>query len=155
MSETYVLNKGHPLRAQVKANLHAMIDRLPESKSWRVEIRVAHRERTDKQLGALFGVAYDRIMAATGLQGDFEKRKLHRDFCGDFFGWVDGPLGKPRPRRTTTTDEHGEESRIDTMTMADFYDFIQRRAAEFGIDVPDPDPLWREHLGAGDKRKTA
>jgi len=25
----------------------------------------------------------------------------------------------------------------------EFYAFIQERAAEYGYDVPDPDPMWR------------
>lgn len=142
MAQSYVLRKGHPGRQTVKANLHAFIDRLPDGKSWHIEIKEARNERTLDQNAAMFGVAYETIMEATGLQGDAEKKQLHRDFCGDFFGWVDGPLGQQRPRRTTTTNERGDREVIDTRTMADFYDFIQRRAAEFGIDVPAPDPLW-------------
>ena len=146
--QAYTLNKGHHGRATVKANLHAFIDRLPDTKSWKVEIKEARPERTDSQLGALFGVAYDVIMEATGLQGDAEKKQLHRDMCGDFFGWADGGLGRAKPKRTTTTNEHGDRDVIDTQTMAAFYDFIQRKAAEFGIDVPAPDPLWHEHRRA-------
>ncbi len=141
MSQSYALHKDDAGRSLVLANLHAFIDRLPPSKSWRIEVKELRKERTDKQLGALFGLAYDRIMEATGLQGDSDKRQLHRDFCGDFFGWTDGPLGRQKPMRTTTTNEKGERDVIDAKTMAEMYDFIQRKASEFGIDVPDPNPL--------------
>jgi len=150
MAQIHVLRKGHPNRDVVRANLHAFIDRLPAAKSWRIEVKEDRKERTQDQNAAMFGLAYDRIMEATGLQGDAEKKQLHRDFCGDFFGWVNGPLGQQRPRRTTTTNERGEREVIDTRTMAEFYEFIQRKAAEYGIDVPNPDPLWaqREKLSA-------
>lgn len=140
--QIYVLNANHPSRAQVLANLHAFVDRLPQDKAWRVEISRAHDRRSAKQNRAMWGVAYDVIMEATGLQGEDERKQLHRTFCGDFFGWTDGAMGMRKPVRTTTTNELGEKDPIDTATMAAFYDFIQRKAADFGIDVPDPDPLW-------------
>lgn len=140
--QTYVLNANHPGRGQVLANLHAFVDRLPQDKAWLVEISRAHDRRSAKQNRAMWGVAYDVIMEATGLQGADERKQLHRTFCGDFFGWVSGAVGMRKPVRTTTTNELGEKDPIDTATMAAFYDFIQRKAAEFGIDVPDPDPLW-------------
>ena len=142
MTQTYALHKLCPRRDLVRANLHAFIDRLPLEKSWRIEIKELRKERSLRQNSALFGVAYPIIMAATGLQGDADMAQLHRDFCGDFFGWTDGPLGHRKPIRTTTTNERGERELIDAATMAQFYAFVQRKAAEFGIDVPDPDPLW-------------
>jgi len=146
--QKYVLNANGSERAQVLANAHAFIDRLPATKSWRIEIREARRERSLDQNAAMFGVAYAAIMDAVGLEGEEDRKQLHRDFCGDFFGWVDGPLDRPRPRRTTTTNERGERDVIDTETMTRFYEFIQRRAAEYGIDVPDPDPFWQERRSA-------
>lgn len=148
MTQTYVLNKGHRDRERVKTNLLAFIARLPETKSWKFVITEARPERSLDQNAAMFGVAYDAIMDATGLAGDSEKKQLHRDFCGDYFGWVDAGVGRRRPKRTTTTNEHGERDVIDTAMMSDFYSFIQRKAAEFGIDVPDPNPFWREHRRA-------
>ncbi len=141
MAQTYALHKGDDRRCHVLANLHAFIDRLPLSKSWRIEIKELRKERTLEQNAAMFGVAYAAIMEATGVQGDAEQRQLHNDFCGEYFGWTEGPLGQRRPVRTTTTNERGERDVIDTARMADFYAFVQRRAAEYGIDVPDPDPL--------------
>jgi hypothetical protein len=59
-------------------------------------------------------------------------------------------MGHRRPVRTTTTNEAGERDVVDTVTMARMYDFIQRTAAGYGIDVPAPDPMWsqRERLAA-------
>ena len=148
MSQTYALHKGDQRRDLVRANVHAFIDRLPPAKSWRIEVKELRKERSLDQNAAMFGVAYAAIMEATGLEGDEERKQLHHDFCGDFFGWVSGPMGHRRPVRTTTRNERGERELIDTATMARFYEFIQRRAAEYGIDVPDPDPLWNEQVAA-------
>lgn len=148
MSQAYALHKGDHRRDMVRANLHAFIDRLPASKSWRIEIKELRKERSLDQNAAVFGVAYAAIMAASGLEGDKEREQLHRDFCGDFWGWTTGPMGHRRPVRTTTRNERGERDVIDTETMARFYDFIQRTAAEYGIDVPDPDPLWAGRVAA-------
>lgn len=143
MTQSYALHKGDDRRDLVRANLHAFIDRLPVAKSWRIEVKELRKERTLDQNNAMFGVAYAAIMHASGLQGDEERKQLHRNFCGDFFGWISGPCGQRRPVRTTTTNERGERDLVDTQKMAEMYEFIQRTAAEYGIDVPAPDPLWR------------
>lgn len=140
----YVLEKGSMRRDEIKANLHAFIDRLPDTKSWEVEVSEYHPARSDKQRKSLFGVAYKAIMEQCGLQGDKEKKRLHNDFCGDYFGWCDGGIGTRRPVRTTTTNERGERDKISTLQALDMYAFIQRTAAEYGVDVPNPDPFWRE-----------
>lgn len=140
--QNYQLNANGLERPGVTQRAHDFIDRLPLDKSWVVTIAPFHKKRSPDQNAATFGLAYKIIMEATGLEGDQEKRRLHRDFCGDFFGWVTGPLGHRKPVRTTTTNERGERDVIDTVTMARMYDFIQRKAADFGIDVPDPDPMY-------------
>lgn len=100
------------------------------------------KPRSDPQNRALWGVAYPAIRQETG-QDDLEQ--MHRDFCGDYYGWVEfefmGHVRK-RPRRTTTTDEEGRRSKVSTDEFSEFYAFVQRRAAEFGIYVPDPEP-WK------------
>lgn len=143
MTQKYTLEAGATWRSNVLANLLVYLQGLPESKSWRVEIREARKERTLDQNAALFGVAYATIMEATGLEGDDDKKRLHWNMCGDFFGWTNKPLLGRVPVRTTTTNEHGERDVIDTATAARMYDFIQRQASEYGIVVPDPDPLYR------------
>ena len=142
MSQKYTLHANGPERGQVLANAIAFLQRLPLSKSWKIEVKEARKERTLSQCNAMFGVAYAAIMEATGLEGDAEKEQLHRNFCGDFFGWIDKPMLGRVPMRTTTRNERGERDVIDTAAMARFYEFIQRQVAEYGIDCPSPDPLW-------------
>lgn len=137
MSETsYILPDEKPL-------LLSYLDRLPSARKWKVSVKLYRRTRTDDQNKALWGVAYKTIREATG--NDVED--LHTLFCGEYFGWVETEvLGKRKmkPARTTTTDENGKRDVLSTVDFADFYTFIQAKASEFGIDVPDPDPNWRQ-----------
>jgi len=145
--QTYVLNKGHGLRGAVKANLHSFIDRLPDSKSWKIEIKEARKERSDLQNHALFGVAYPALEAATGMTKD----ELHDAFCRRYFGTVEKEFAGQvitRPYRTTTRGPDGERDLMLTRDFADFYAMVQMVGAEAGIDVPDPDPMWNLHQQA-------
>lgn len=99
--------------------------------------------RSDPQNNALWGVAYKAIEEATGNA----PQDLHEYFCGEFWGWVESTVmgrRKIKPRRTTTRDENGRASKVKADEFAKFYDFIQRRMAENGVYVPDPDPQWRK-----------
>lgn len=138
--QTYRLNANGPERPQVLANAHASLDRLPLTKSWKVEIKEARKERSGDQNAALWGVAYPALTEATGYDAD----ELHDALCRKFFGEVERQvMGQKvsRARRTTTTNEQGERDLIDAATFARFYDMVQRIGAEAGIDVPSPDPL--------------
>ena len=108
-----------------------------------VRIGRQQKERSDLQNRALWGCAYKALQRQTG--NDVED--LHTFFCGAFWGWkTETIMGEKRrkPRRTTTKNEEGKRDVVGTMVMAEFYEFIQRRAAENGYDVPDPDPAWFE-----------
>lgn len=103
-------------------------------------------ERSTKQSAALFGCAYKALMEQMGLRGERDKEELHTAMCGEFWGWRDSEaLGTVRrvPVRTTTTGPDGKRDVISTTEALAFYAFIQQRAAEYGYDVPDPDPAWR------------
>ena len=141
--QRYVLNANGSERAQVLANLIAFAQRLPASKSWKVEIKEARKERTHPQNAALWGVAYPALVKATGYTPD----ELHEAFCKRFFGTeTKVVMGEQvsRPIRTTTTDANGEPDIMPTVDFADFYAMVQQVGAEAGVDVPDPDPLHNE-----------
>lgn len=140
----YYLRGTNPAAdAEVRANCHAFIERLAQDRSWRIEVHQHKDARTPRQRRTLFGVAYKAIMEHMGLQGSREKNQLHFFMCGEFFGWKEDAIGRRVPVRTTTTNERGEHEEIDKDTANEFFAFIQRKAAECGIDVPDPDPEMR------------
>lgn len=101
---------------------------LPE-KSWVVSIKERQKRRTDAQNRALWGVAYATIREATG--NDTED--LHEYFLGEYFGWEEYDLlgmKRLRPIRRSR--------KLSTKEFMDFYMFVQARAAQIGIDVPNP-----------------
>lgn len=146
---TFVLWADHPGRDNVKCNMQSFLGRLCEGeaihKSYRVTIEPYVEPRSEKQRNSLFGVAYKAIMEFCGYQGEREKHELHRNLCGEYFGWRDDPMRGRIPVRTTTTDEDGKRADISVTDALEMYAFIQRFAAEkIGCYVPDPDPFWRE-----------
>lgn len=147
MSQDFVLHKDDQFRACVLRNLIDFINRLPANKSWRISVAKYRKTRSTEQNAALWAVAYPALEEATGQPAN----DWHEYMLGEYFGWVEYSLfgkRKLRPARTTTTGFNGEESKLSTVEFAEFYDFIQRRAAENGIFVPDPDPFWRDQRGA-------
>lgn len=147
MSQDFVLHKDDQFRPGVLRNLIDFINRLPASKSWRISVAQYRKTRSTEQNAALWAVAYPALEEATGQPVN----DWHEYMLGEYFGWVEYSLfgkRKLRPARTTTTGFNGEESKLTTVEFAEFYDFIQQRAAENGIFVPDPDPFWREQRRA-------
>ena len=142
-STRYILSGTGTQRHDRRMNAHNHIDRLPEGKSWCIEIFEHHETRTLRQNAALYAVAEETLAEFCGLRGEAELKALHRELCCLYFGRVDLPLGY-KPKRTTTTDENGNRAPLNTKQMADFYDFIQQQAAEIGCFIPDPDPLWKQ-----------
>jgi hypothetical protein len=143
---TYQLNANGPERPGVTQRAKDFIDRLPVDKSWVVTVAPYVKKRSSKQRASLFAVAYGTIMDAMGLRGAKDKEDLHRFWCEEYFGVIEATGVSPRrPLRTTTTNEAGEREEISTLQALDMYAFIQQRAAENGIDCPDPDPFWHAH----------
>jgi hypothetical protein len=121
-----------------------LADFLPEV-ALEVTIRRKVKKRSDLQNAALWGCAYKALHEQTGNDPD----DLHKFFCGEFFGWVTTTVvdvKTKRPRRTTMRDETGARAPLSVLEFAGFYDFVQRRSAMAGFDVPDPDPQWKEHI---------
>jgi hypothetical protein len=105
-----------------------------------VEFKRQTKPRTDPQNAALW-MAYGILMADVGLAGERDRLELHRNFCGDFFTWVDLPCGGRRPLRTTTTDENGQRDVLPWDRFCEFYEHVRQVAAEAcSCVIPDPDP---------------
>lgn len=132
-------------REQAIASLARLVQAFLPGRELMVKVEEATRERTAKQRSSLFGVAYKSLMGQMGLRGEREKNELHEFLLGEYFGWRKKPgLGSALqfPMRTTTTNEDGNRDVLTTREQMDFYAWIQQRAAEYGYDVPDPDPEW-------------
>lgn len=147
MTQKFVLHAGDPERMRIMSNCAEWLGKLDAARSWVIEIKLYVKERTDPQNKALWGVAYPALQKATGQPAN----DWHEYMLGEWFGWIEYTLfgkRKVRPARTTTIDHEGRPNKLSTAEFAEFYDFIQLRAAQNGVYVPDPDPLWREQRRA-------
>lgn len=142
VSQKFLLDPKDKRRDTILANVLACIGALPADKPWSIEVKRYVKERTNLQNSALWGCAYKALEEASGN----DPEDLHIYFCGENWGWVEVEVmgqRKRKPRRTTTHDENGKRDVIETIELAAFYEFIQRRAMEAaGVWVPDPDPNW-------------
>lgn len=133
-------------RAEAIASLARLLENFLPGRELEITVEELKPERSDRQRAALFGCAYKALMEQMGLSGAREKDELHATLCGAYWGWrTVEVLGTPRrrPARTTTTNEQGKRDVISMREQLEFYEFIQRQAAEYGFCVPDPDPAWR------------
>lgn len=127
--QRFVLRSNDTVRVNVLANCIAHLQRLPSSKSWRVEI-VEHRERrSDAQNRYLWGVCYAELQRATGQ----DAADWHEYMLGECYGWETVEMmgrKKLRPMRRS--------SKMDKAEFAEYVAFIQRRSAEHNIYIPEP-----------------
>ena len=128
-SHAFILPPEVADRERVADNLRAFVMAALPGKRLKVTVEEAKKRRSDDQNRALWGVAYKTLSDATGN----DPEDLHTFFLGEHFGWeVVTVMGekKRRPMRRS--------SGLSTVEFAEFYNFIQRRAAEAGYYVPDP-----------------
>jgi hypothetical protein len=85
-------------------------------------------------------------MEFSGLEGSEDQKELHHFFCCEYFGYHVDVFGRKIPNRTTSKNENGEKIPLNVIEAMAFYAYLQRRGAEVGCQVPDPDPFWREKL---------
>lgn len=128
MITTFRLSKGD-FRATVLANAISFISGLPDSREWVIKVEQFRKKRSNPQNRSLWGVAYKALSEATGN----DPEDLHTFFLGEWSGWeVIDVMGQQRrvPVRRS--------SKLTTEEFGQFYDFIQRRAAQCGYNVPSP-----------------
>lgn len=97
-----------------------------------VEIKKGGR-RSLSQNRYLWGVCYPTILAGGDLEG-WTAADLHEYFLGEHFGWdvLEG-FGKKRMRPIHRS------STLSKTEFVDYVAFVQQKAAEFGIFIPDPE----------------
>ena len=122
-------------RDSVQANLVKFLGRLPPDKGWVVEIKPWAKRRTGPQNRYLWGVVYATLEAATGQ----DAADWHEYLRGEFFGWAEIRTFD----RTTQRPERGS-SKLTTAEFAAYVEYVQRKCAENGIYIPDPDPAAQE-----------
>lgn len=98
---------------------------------WKVTIEEYHPTRSSQQNAYLWGVCYAEFQKH--LPG-WEKEDIHEYMLGEWSGWeeLDG-MGSKRVRPLRRS------SRLSTSDFSDFVDFIQRKGAEHGVFIPEPD----------------
>lgn len=125
-------------RIAILGRIQGLISALKDDRAWMISIKEWKGTRTQQQNRALWGLAYTTILKDGGeaMRG-WDKQDLHEFFLGEYFGWeVVELFGKKRQRPIRRS------SKLDKSEFADFFSFVQRRAAEFGIFIDDPDPMW-------------
>lgn len=132
MSQTFILHKDAS-REMVLANLVRFLHALPSTKAWKVEVAQHAKRRSDVQNAYLWGVVYP---AFTSVLPGWDAEDVHEYLLGEHFGWerIEG-MGRVRLKPVRRS------SKLSVTEFADYVDFCQRKGAEHGIYVPDPDRL--------------
>ena len=111
----------------------AFIQSLPCDKAWRVVVEPYKSTRSQSQNRYLWGVVYPAVLKGGHLDG-WESEDLHEFYLGECFGWetLEG-MGRKRVKPLKRS------SKLSKTEFSDYVAFIQRKAAEMGIFVPDPE----------------
>lgn len=119
----------------IEQSFRMMLKGLDTSIAVQVILEPFKKPRTNQQLAYLFGVVYPTVFEAGGdkLQG-FDKNDLHEWFLMEYGGAetveVLGRV-KHKPLRRS--------GKFSATEFSEFLEFIQRRCADLGIDIPDPE----------------
>lgn len=128
----------HPgvTRDAVLGRIQGFISALSPDKAWHICVKEWKGTRSQQQNRALWGLAYATILKEPVMAG-WDAEDLHEYFLGEKYGWEVAELfGKKRQRPIRRS------SKLNKQEFAEFFDFVQRKAAEFGVFIPDPDPMW-------------
>jgi hypothetical protein len=130
MAETFILPK-QTARETAITRISRFLSLLPADKAWRVTVEQHRATRSDPQNRYLWGVCYPALTAR--LDG-WDAEDVHEYFLGEHFGWetLDG-LGRKRLKPVKRS------SKLTTTEFSDYVAFIQRKAADLGIYIPDPE----------------
>lgn len=132
--QQFELHPG-PAYAPVLANVEKFLRGLSPERHWQIEVKPWHRRRSEKQNGYLWAVAYRLLSEHTGHEPD----ELHEMGMCEFFGTVKVEvMGRVVERRARTS------TKLSTVEFADYVSWLQRKGAEVGCYIPDPDPFHAE-----------
>lgn len=137
--DSFILPKKIP-REHVILRVASFLKMLDPTKAWRVEINEFKSRRTLQQNAYLWGVVYPTVIKAGGeMLAGWTSDDLHEYFLGEYHGWetIQG-FGKKRLRPIKRS------SRLTISDFMKFLEFIQRRMAEHGVYIPDPNQGLKE-----------
>jgi hypothetical protein len=133
MSERFVLPKLMPRERHIE-HIARFLAGLSQADAWEVVVSKVKRRRSNQQNAYLWGVVYPTILKRGGEQlSGWTADDLHEYFLGEHFGWETlSGFGRKRMKPIRRS------SKLSTLEFADYLAFIQRRCAELGIYIPDP-----------------
>lgn len=131
-----ILPKGTKRREAEAAIIRLFLDLSPES-NWRVTVEELRTRRSTAQNSFLWGVVYPTILEEGGeaLRG-WNASDLHEFFLGEMWGWerITG-FGRTRMRPARRS------SVMTKMEFTDYISFIEQRALDMGIVIPEPNAM--------------
>jgi hypothetical protein len=124
--ETITLPAGRPNSARAAA----FIQSLPVDQAWRVVVEPWKPRRSEQQNRYLWGLVYPAFLKH--LDG-WDAEDLHEYFLGECYGWdtIEG-FGKKRMKPIRRS------SRMSKQEFSDYVAFVQRKGAEMGVYIEDP-----------------
>jgi hypothetical protein len=133
VTQQFILHANDAGRTRVVANLCRFLESLPTAKPWKIEIAQYQKRRSDQQNRYLWGVVYPTFMAI--LPG-WDAEDVHEYLLGEHFGWerFEG-MGRAKVKPIKRS------SKLSKIEFADYVDYCQRKGAEHGIFVPEPEDL--------------
>jgi hypothetical protein len=124
-----VIPKVDQGRASAVERFAKVLCALDADKAWDVKVIEKKRQRSEQQNRYLWGVCYAELVKA--LPG-WDAEDVHEYMLGEWSGWETlSGFGKKRLRPLRRS------SRLNKQEFADFVSFIQRKAAEHGVFIPD------------------
>lgn len=134
MNTACLLRKNELREHDMNRALQELME-LPKDRAFRLKCEEVKSTRSLAQNAYLWGVCYPTILEKGGeTLGGWTSNDLHEYFLGEHFGWevIEG-FGRKRMRPLRRS------SKLSVSEFMLFVDSIQRRAAELGIYIPNPD----------------
>ena len=125
-------------RSPVIESIVRYLAALPEGKRYTVKVEAYKKSRSQQQNRYLWGLVYETILKEGGeaLAG-WHAEDLHTYFLGEWSGWetIEGFNSiRKRPIKRS--------SKLSTVEFSDYVAFIQQKAAELGVYIPDPNEAY-------------
>jgi len=128
-----ILHKGMGPK-EMQTAIAKFVEEIDAEKAWRLTVEELSSTRSTAQNSFLWGVVYPTLIEQSGeaLRG-FQAADIHEFMLGEMWGWetIEG-FGRKRMRPVR---------RSSTMTkteFADYISFIEQRALDMGIVIPEP-----------------